>query len=185
MNRCLEERALLLAAIGEGSAEERAHLSSCRWCGRRSAQMMGDLDVIGNALRGAPPRIASAPSPHHADRWWVAGLAMAAAVTLIVALQWLRRPASTELARVSVAPSATARSSDVGAYAEEVSAAMFDTASERRLSSEIFDVATRDYGRRLTPEADTLQDALEAVPVCTGARFINDDCNDYVSALFF
>ena len=185
MNRCLEERALLLAAIGEGSAEQRAHLASCRTCSGRYAQMVGDLDVIGNALRGAPTRLASAPSSHHADRWWVAGLAMAATVTLIVALQWLRRPASTELARVSAAPSATARSRDVSADAEEVSAAMFDTASERRLSSEIFDVATRDNGQRLTPEAATLQEALDAGPVCTGGRFIDGDCNDYVSALFF
>ena len=183
MNRCLEERALLLAAIGEGRAEESAHLASCRSCSGRYAQMVGDLDVIGNALRGAPTRLASAPSSRHADRWWVAGLAMAATVTLIVALHWLRRPASTELARVSAAASATAR--DVSTDAEEVSAAMFDTASERRLSSEIFDVATRDYGQRLTPEAATLQEALEAGPVCTGGRFIDGDCNDYVSALFF
>jgi len=86
---------------------------------------------------------------------------------------------------VSAAPSVTAGSSDVGAYAEEVSAAMFDTATDRRLSSEIFDVAVRDNGERLTPGADTLQDALEAGPICTGARFIAGDCDDYVSALFF
>jgi hypothetical protein len=185
MNRCLDERALLLAATGEVSVEERAHLASCRSCGRRYAQMMGDLDVIGEALRGAPPRLASAPSSHHTGHWRVAALAMAAAVTLIVAPQWLRRPARTDLARVSAAQSVTARSSDVGAYAEEVSAALFDTAADRRLSSEIFDVAMRESGQRLTPEADTLQEALEAGPICTGARFIDGDCNDYVSALFF
>jgi hypothetical protein len=188
MNRCLDDRALLLAAIGEASAGERAHLASCRSCRSRNAQLKGDLDVIGTALRGVPPRPASAPSSDHADRFWVAALAMAATVTLIVALQWLRGPAATELARVSGAPSVTARSRDVGAvsaYAEEVSAAMFDTAADRRLSSGIFDVATRDNGQRLTPDAARLQEALEAGPVCTGGRFVDGDCNDYVSALFF
>jgi hypothetical protein len=185
MNRCLDDRALVLAAIDECSAETRVHLGSCRSCSSRYAQLTGDLDEIGAALRGAPPRLTPAPSSHDTDRFWVAALTMAATVTLIVALQWLRRPAGTELARVSGASSATTRARDVSTYAEEVSAAMFDTAADRRLSSGIFDVATRDNGQRLTPEADTLQEALEAGPVCTGGRFIDGDCNDYVSALFF
>jgi hypothetical protein len=185
MNRCLDDRALVLAAIDERSAETRVHLGSCRSCSSRYAQLTGDLDVIGAALRGAPPRLTPAPSSHHTERFWVAAaLAMAAAVTLIVALQWLRRPAGTEFARVSGASSATTRARDVSAYAEEVSEAMFDPA-DQRLSSGIFDVATRDNGQRLTPEAATLQEALEAGPVCTGGRFIDGDCNDYVSALFF
>ena len=128
------------------------HLGSCRSCSSRYAQLTGDLDVIGTALRGAPPRLTPVASSHHTDRFWVAAaLAMAAAVTLIVALQWLRRPAGTELARVSGASSATTRARDVTAYAEEVSEAMFDTAADRRLSSGIFDVATRDNGQRRVP----------------------------------
>src|SRR5262249_31104099 len=102
--------------------------------------------------------------------------------------QWLRRPEVTELARVSEAPSATIHPRDaaaLSAYAEEVTAAMFDTAADRRLSSGIFDAATRDSGPRLAPDAATLQEALEAGPVCTGGRFMDGECNDYVSALFF
>jgi hypothetical protein len=185
MNRCLDDRGLVLAAIGEVSAEERAHLGSCRSCSSRYTRLAGDLDVIGAVLRGAPPRHSPAPSSYQSNRVWVAALAMAAAVTLIVALQWLRRPADTELARVSGPSSAPTSARDISAYAEEVSAAMFDTAADRRLSSGVFDVATRDNGQRLTPEAATLQEALEAGPVCTGGSFINGDCNDYVSALFF
>jgi len=185
MNRCLDDRALLLATIGEASAEERRHLTACRSCSRRHAQLVGDLDVIGTALRGVPPRLAPAPASQHGNRLWMAALAMAAAVTLIVAIQWLRRPGGTEIARESEAPSATTRWRDVSSYAEEVSAAMFDTAADRRLSSGIFDVAARDNGQRLTPEVSTLQEALEAGPLCTGGRFIYGDCNDYVSALFF
>jgi len=185
MNRCLDDRALLLAAIGEGSTEECAHLASCRSCGSRCAQLKSDLDVLSTALRGVPPRLAPAPSSHYTNRFWVGALAMAATVTVIVALQWLRRPPGTELARVGAAPSAATRSRDVSAYAEEVSAAMFDTAADRRLSSGIFDVAPRDNGQRLTPEAATLEDALDAGSPCTGQRFMSGDCNDYVSALFF
>jgi hypothetical protein len=184
MNHCLDDRALLLAAIGEADAEERAHLSSCRSCTRRSAEVMSDLDVIGRALREVPPRLTSAPAPHRAGYWWVAALATAALVALIAAPQWLRRPAPIEVARVSEAPAVAAPSWDVRVYAQEVSAAMFDTAADRRLSSDIFGVAAHD-GQGLTSETDALQEALEAGPVCTGARFINDDCNDYVSALFF
>jgi hypothetical protein len=188
MNRCLDDRVLLLAAIGEASTEDCTHLASCRSCSSRYAQLQGDLDVLNTALRGVPPRLASVPSSHYSDRFWVVPVAMAAIVTVIVALQWLRRPAGTELAGVSEAPSATVLSRDVGAisaYAAEVSAAMFDTAADRRLSSGIFDVATRDNGQRLTPDVAPLEEALEAGPVCTGGRFIDGDCNDYVSALFF
>jgi hypothetical protein len=188
MIRCLDDRVLLLAAIGEGSTEQCAHLASCRSCSSRYAELEGDLDVLHTALRGVPPRLTRAPSSHYSDRLWMASLAVAAIVTLIVALQWLRRTAGTELARVGAAPSATIHSRDaaaLSAYAEEVSAAMFDTATDRRLSSGIFDVATRDSGQKLTPDVATLQEALEAGPVCTGGRFIDGECNDYVSALFF
>jgi hypothetical protein len=185
MNRCLDDRVLLLAAIGEAGTEDCTHLASCRPCSSRYAQLKGDLDVLSTALRGVPPRLAPAPSSHYTNRFWVASLAMAATVTVIVALQWLRRPAGTELAGVGAEPAAATRSRDVSAYAEEVSAAMFDTAADRRLSSGIFDVATRDNGQRLTPDAATLEDALDAGSPCTGQRFMSGDCNDYVSALFF
>src|SRR5262249_57295949 len=113
-------------------------------CGSsRYAHLKSDLDVLNTAFRGVPPRLTPAPWYHYTDRFWVASVAMAAVVTLIVALQWLRRPAGTELAQVGGAPSATVHSRDVGAisaYAEEVSAAMFDTAADQHLSSGVFDV---------------------------------------------
>lgn len=55
MSRCLSEETLLLLYEGEGTREDRAHLTRCQVCTIRYERLGKDLKLLGQVLRDPPP----------------------------------------------------------------------------------------------------------------------------------
>jgi hypothetical protein len=161
MNRCLSERVMLRIYTQEGTLAERGHLRVCADCAERYDAFEEDLQTIGAVLEAPPVAEVRHPLLSWRVRWLsaaTAGLAMAAVVASVV---WLRPPAPVQVA---------ARSGNVTAFADDVSAALFASTEG-------------DVTPRLAAEAPYLEAALEAGWPCTQARFLRGDCNDQLSAL--
>jgi anti-sigma factor RsiW len=123
MSRCLTDRALWSVRDGDATPAEWAHLTGCPACASRHRQLARDLSLIRRALEGpepvmvAPPRLSSlrlrlAPA---------AGVAFALVGALVLGDLWGR---SHELASAPPAPR-----EDVVAFLEDVSTALFPTAT--------------------------------------------------------
>ena len=118
-SHCLDEDNLLSLSLGEGDAAERVHLEACRACTARYRHLVHDLDLIGRALRQAPP-----PEPARRTielrpvlRW--APLAIAAMLVLAVGVQALR-PVNER-----IADRAEVQADSVLAGLDSMSAALF------------------------------------------------------------
>ncbi len=61
MSPCLSDRTLFLVHEGDASETDRAHVRACLGCAARHQRLVRDLQVIGDALRGAPPLFAVVP----------------------------------------------------------------------------------------------------------------------------
>ena len=114
MSRCLTERTLTLLRAGEGSAEQRAHLSACPQCAARYRALGEDLGLIADALCAGPPPDAAHPARL---RWRAVG-ALAATIVLAVGAAWLWRGAP-------VAP--PGGGGDVSALVEDLAGTLFAT----------------------------------------------------------
>lgn len=177
MSTCLDERDLVMLAVGERDAEAEAHAAVCGRCGERRRRASADLERIRRALEGPPvPGMAASPR-----RWRpvavVLAPALAAALALIVGLGALQRDDGA-VKTVSHGPPAQPA---VTSYAE-VSAAVFDAASEPSLPASSF-VRSGETVRGVG--AADLEVALGAGSPCTARGVLGASCNDYTSALFF
>ncbi len=115
------------------------------------------------ASHASPPRVLPRPVFGASVSWATA----AAALILLVGFAWgVGWWVSDE--PVSLAT----RTANVSAFAADVSAALFATNDATGLL-------------QLASDAPDLQAALEAGWPCTQARFLNGECDDQVSALFF
>ncbi len=175
MNRCLNERALLDVAIGEGTAAQHAHLRLCADCAERHDAFSEDLQVIGDALVQAPGRLPDLAA-HSGQRQrfmrksapanplvrWVP-IAAAATVLLAVGL-------TLTLQRAPSAIQVSSHSGNVPAFAADVSEALFADGDDT------------DNGQ-MGSDAPYLQAALEGDLPCTQERFYNGECDDQVLAL--
>ena len=176
MKRCLNERALVLLSVGEGTAAQREHCDGCPTCAARLQALTADLGGIGEVLRGVPPRLAR--QPRRSPSWRLVPALAIATIAAVVGVHRLyeRRPLDP-VGRDVVADAS------VSASAEEVSDALFDTGGERALLAMALPPGG---GARLTvTEAPEVERALELGTPCTAERFVGADCSDYTSALFF
>jgi hypothetical protein len=177
MKRCLSERALVLFSVGEGTAAEREHCEECPKCAARLRALTADLGGIGEVLRGAPPPLARHQARRSSSLRLVPALAIATLVAIVGVHRLYERP---PLERVdgdgSVDPS-------VSAFAEVVSNALFDTRGERALLAMSPPLGTG--GRLAVTEAPEVERALGLGSPCTAERFVDAECSDYTSALFF
>jgi hypothetical protein len=165
MKRCLSERALLRVYSRDGTAAEREHLQLCPDCAERYDALAEDLSLLQRTLEEPEPAAAG----HHVSfpfrlGWVPVAAAAAALLALIVGVQWLRQPMS---GTVQVA----SRSSNVSAFAADVSAALFANNDARTTVA----LASND--------APYLQAALDAGSPCTRDRYLNGECDDQLSAL--
>lgn len=185
MNRCLDERALVMMAVGEGTDHARAHVASCPSCARRFAETAEDVDSMARVLQAPPPstgvtchkRAHEKRAHDSAGRWF--GALVAASVLAIVGSQWIL--ASRGSWRLREAVQGPTAPPSLSRYASEVSAALFG--SEPYEADAIF---ASDQGANdpLTATHE-VQEALRAASPCTGERFLGAECRDYTSALFF
>ena len=87
MSRCLSEETLLLLSEGEGTREDRAHLTKCQVCTIRYQRLGKDLTLLGQVLREPPPRpVVFRERRFPALRW----VPVAVAGVTIVVLLWGR-----------------------------------------------------------------------------------------------
>lgn len=181
MNRCLSDRVLVMLSIGEGTAAEREHVVGCAACTGRYDEMLEDLEMIGEALRGVPPPdTVAGRSPLPSLRWLAVPAVAAAVVTIIAAAHWLLEPPAVEV-RLRTPPVAAV---PVISYAEEVAVAVFGMEGRRNVPGMVFESGSGSYSPRVV-DAPELEKALEIGSPCTGRRFVGADCNDYTTALFF
>ncbi len=131
MNRCLSEQLLLQCFMGEGGADQLAHLKSCLSCAGRYRALEADMGLITRGLQAPPPR------RRHAYAAGFAGWRMAlpaAAVLAAFAVGWslrgasfsaTNRPRAQIVSRNSSAPPQLARQPGVrpAMYAEYVQGA--------------------------------------------------------------
>lgn len=180
MNRCLDERTLVMMAVGDGTDHARAHVASCPSCARRFAETAEDVDSMARVLQAPPPstRVTCHKRIHESAGRWFAALA-AASVLAIVGSQWIPAPRGSWRLREAVQGPTSPPS--LSRYASEVSAALFG--SEPYEAGAIF---ASDQGANdpLTATHE-VQEALRAASPCTGERFLGAECRDYTSALFF
>ena len=164
MNRCLNQRALLDVATGEGTAAQRSHLRECADCVERCDALRDDLEAIDGVITRTRPASSAAPRPVAVLVHWAPA---AAAVVSLLAVQLtvsrLLTPAPVQVA---------ARPGAMAAFAADVSAALF-AAGE---TTEVTQVAAA---------APYLQAALESGLPCTQERFLIGQCNDAVATDFY
>jgi hypothetical protein len=91
MKRCLSDKALMRLQAGDGSAEQRAHLSVCGACGDRDRSLDRELETVRHVLLYTDePGASVARRPS-----WVSAVAIAASLVVTVAV-WghlaVRRP---------------------------------------------------------------------------------------------
>jgi hypothetical protein len=78
---CVSERALIALATGDGESRVSAHVSACRSCERRLAEVETDLIAIVGALCASPTAPQAEARPRR--RVWIAATAAAAAVAVV------------------------------------------------------------------------------------------------------
>ena len=160
MSRCLEEKTLLLLSDGDGSAEERSHLRSCRSCTARYDELTRDLRSITHTLQDEPPPLRSA-NPRAAILY--KSVSIAAGLLLVVGLLW----GESRLWRTNRSPlSEQALNSEISQFLEQVSEAIFDSRNIR--------------------EAETAlsESSLASVQIALGENCL-DDCRQFFSSSFF
>jgi len=82
MKRCLSDKALMRLQAGDGSAEQRAHLSVCGACGDRDRSLDRELETVRHVLLYTDePRASVARRPS-----WVSAVAIAASLVVTVAV---------------------------------------------------------------------------------------------------
>jgi|SRR5215469_9402630 len=96
MNKCLSDQALLQCYMGDGAADELAHLKKCLACGGRYGALQADLSRISEALETPPPRRTAAARGF--ARWRM--VISAAAVLAAFVVGWsLRGESLSQFAR--------------------------------------------------------------------------------------
>ncbi|MGD0946019.1 MAG: hypothetical protein ABSA52_01205 [Candidatus Binatia bacterium] len=163
MNRCLSKRALLRAYLKEASGAEHAHLRLCVDCAGRYDALVDDLHAIDAILTTTPP---PAVVTRRLSRWHMGWAPAAAFVVLLAAVASvisLHRPAP---------PPVPSRSTNVSAFAADVSLALFASADASDFPQ--IESAPSDLGA-----------ALEAGWACTQDGYFNGECNDQLSMLLF
>ncbi len=119
MNRCLNDRTLLLLYDGEGTIAQRSHLTACEDCSGRYERLGRDLKVIRQVLRQeSPPQTAHHRPRGYAFRWLPAAAALAMAVVLLWGGLWMRKPSAPVLFE-------NVRQEDFWRLLEEVSTDLF------------------------------------------------------------
>ena len=82
MKRCLSDKVLMRLQAGDGSAEQRAHLSVCGACGDRYRSLDRELETVRHVLLYTDePRASVARRPS-----WVSAVAIAASLVVTVAV---------------------------------------------------------------------------------------------------
>jgi hypothetical protein len=93
MSRCLGDRTLWRLSEGEGSREERAHVTSCVACAARLRRLEQDLRHLQSILAGPPPpRAAQVRARPVRVRWTTVAATLAAMVVLAWFGVWWQRP---------------------------------------------------------------------------------------------
>jgi hypothetical protein len=93
MSRCLGDRTLWMLSEGEGSREERAHVTSCVVCATRLRRLEQDLRHLQSVLAGPPlPRAAQTQRRPIRLRWTTAAATLAAMVAVAWFGVWWQRP---------------------------------------------------------------------------------------------
>ena len=83
MKRCLKDKTLLLLQNGDGTSDQRRHLTECDTCAARYEDLRRDLMAISQVLREVPPAQAMAHRfPPRIIRWAPATLGIALALML-------------------------------------------------------------------------------------------------------
>ena len=91
MKRHLPDEVLWSMHEGEGTSAEETHLEDCAACRARYQQLAGDLKVLRQVLREAPPLPAPLqPRRVLQIRWAPAVAVMAATLLLVWGQEWLR-----------------------------------------------------------------------------------------------
>lgn len=123
MSPCLSERTLLLVHEGDGSASDRTHLRACLRCAAHYQRLVQDLQVIGEALRGAPPLLAVVRRPHILRRRTAAVAAALAAIVMFAGVEaWMWRESVSW-----VRPQPKGTDADALPFLEQVSAVLSST----------------------------------------------------------
>jgi hypothetical protein len=161
MSRCLRERTLWMLSEGEGSREERAHVTSCVVCAARLRRLKQDLSHLQSVLSGPqPPRAALAQARSVRVRWTTAAATLAAMLVLAWFGVWWPRPAprlQMETPQESIWP-----------FIDGVSTALFPSV----------EIAFSAIPDRLS-DLDDLQAALAGEWPCEGpVAFADLDCDD-------
>jgi hypothetical protein len=163
MKRCLNERALVRLYLHEGTATQQFHLRTCADCAERYDALVDDQHASDAILTTTPP---PAVVTRRLSRWHMGWAPAAAFVVLLAAVASvisLRRPAPPPMA---------SRSTNVSAFAADVSLALFASADAGDFPQ--IESAPSDLGA-----------ALEAGWACTQDRYFNGECNDQLSMLLF
>jgi hypothetical protein len=133
MNQCLDERALLRMYVGDAPAGAPAHVRACVTCGARYAELDADVGAILRALEARPPGVVRPRLRGTVRHAWVP-LAAAAAILVALAAAYVQRPGAQPL-QVSM------RTSDVSRFANDLSTALFASASSPDVQGSISDTA--------------------------------------------
>ena len=160
MSRCLGDRTLWRLSEGEGSREERAHMTSCLVCAARLRRLEQDLRHLRSALAGPPPQLARNPARSVRQRWTTTAATLAAMVVLAWFGVWWQQP--------SPPLQMDARQESIWPLIDGVFDALFPTV-------EIGFTETLDRPSDL----DDLQAALAGEWPCEGLdAFTNVDCDE-------
>ncbi|MGH7262629.1 MAG: hypothetical protein ACREH7_01730, partial [Candidatus Rokuibacteriota bacterium] len=116
------ERTLLLVHEGDGSALDRTHLRACLGCAARYQRLIQDLQVIGHALRGAPPAAALSRPRVLPWRSFAAAAALAALALFVGVEAWMWRESV-----LWVSPKPSGGDTETLAFLEEVSRTLSST----------------------------------------------------------
>jgi len=160
MSRCLGDRTLWMLSEGEGSREERAHVTSCVVCAARLRRLEQDLRRLQSVLAGPPPRLALVQARPIRLRWTTAAATFAAMIVLAWFGVWWQQP--------SPPLQMDARQESIWPLIDGVSTALFSTV----------EIGVIEPPDRLS-DLDDLQAALAGEWPCEGLdAFTNVDCDD-------
>jgi hypothetical protein len=105
MRRCLSESTLFFVYTGEGTEQQRAHLSLCLSCRARYERLQHDMERIERLLRLAPPSWrASLQAGPRLPRWLPPLAALAAALLLVLWSSLHGRPSADPVLVAAVPP---------------------------------------------------------------------------------
>ena len=157
MSGCLPDETLVLVQAGEGMEADREHLAACQACGARYQRLIQDLELIGQALDGAPPpRARRLPAPWRS--WVPAAAGVAVAGALVGGLWFGKAPRPVILLEPS--------SADTAPVLQLVSATLFS-------AIETGPFAVADMAR-----LHDLGAAPEGEPSCEWAQAFSPGCED-------